>query len=219
MLPQIFRRRPQILPPQEAYAIWAESYPPRPHNPLMEVEQATVAPVIAACAASAPRRALDVGTGSGRYLPLLAATGASLVCGIDFSMPMLSKHTSGHPRICADACRLPFANGSFDLISSSLMMGDIADLARCIAELSRVLAAGGHLVYSDFHPSWADGKWRRTFEGPDGRQFELACCPHTITAHLAHLDRYGLDVPAVHEARFPGSAAPAVAVFHAVKRA
>src|SRR5205814_720635 len=58
MLPEIFRRRPQMLPPQEAYAIWAESYPPRPHNPLMEMEQATVAPVLASCAASAPRRAL-----------------------------------------------------------------------------------------------------------------------------------------------------------------
>jgi len=207
-----------MLSPQEAYAIWADSYPPRPHNPLMEVEQATVAPVLASCASSAPQRALDVGTGSGRYLPLLAATGATFVCGVDFSMPMLSKHTGAYPRLCADACRIPIRTGSFDLVSSSLMMGDIIDLARCIAELSRVLAAGGHLVYSDFHPSWAEERWRRTFEGPDGRSFELACHPHTITAHLAHLDRYGLDVPAVHEARFPGSDAQAVAVFHAVKR-
>ncbi len=190
----------RLLPAREAYAIWAESYPPHPHNPLMEAEQGIVAPILA------------------RNLPLLASTGARFVCGVDFSMPMLSKDTSGRPRVCANACKLPFHDRSFDLISSSLMMGDIADLAQCIAELARVLTPGGHLVYSDFHPAWAAGSGRRTFEAADGRSFELAYCAHSIAAHLAPLDRYGLDVLAVHEAHVPQTEPPVAAVFHAVKR-
>jgi SAM-dependent methyltransferase len=216
MLLDGFRRsRSRKLPAQQAYAIWADSYPPRPHNPLMEAEQATVEAILAPLSS---RRALDVGTGSGRNLPLLASTGARLVSGVDFSMPMLAKHTSGHPRACGNACALPFRDAVFDLIASSLMMGDISDLAHCIAEIARVLAPGGHLVYSDFHPLWAAGNGRRTFEAPDGRSFELAYCPHTIPAHLAHLDRHGLDVLAVHEAHVPQQEVPVVAVFHAVKR-
>ena len=34
--------------------------------------------------------------------------------------------------------------------------------------MARVLAAGGHLVYSDFHPSWAQRGWSRTFRAADG---------------------------------------------------
>jgi len=204
-----------MLPAQEAYAIWAESYPPRPHNPLMEAEQSTVAAILAPLSS---RRALDVGTGSGRNLPLLASSGARLVCGIDFSMPMLSKDASGRSRVCGNACALPFRDAGFDLITSSLMMGDISDLAHCVGEIARVLARSGHLVYSDFHPLWAAANGRRTFESSDGRSFEIAYCPHTIPAHLAHLDRHGLDVLAVHEAHVPQQDVPVVAVFHAVKR-
>ena len=216
MLSQIFgRREPERLATRDAYAIWAECYPPWPHNALMEAEQAAVAPILAA---TTPHCALDVGTGSGRYLPLLAATGARLVCGLDFSMPMLARHRSGRPRVCADACRIPFRDASFDLVSSSLMMGDIPDLAACIAEFARVLEPGGHLVYSDFHPSWTAGKWRRTFEGLDGRSFELAYRPHSIAAHVAQLERRGLDVLAVHQPCLPGGQTPVVAIVHAVKR-
>ncbi len=70
------------------YALWAETYPPRPHNPLMEAEQSVVG-ADARSAAAAPR-ALDVGTGTGRYLPLLQSAGARLVVGIDLSLAMLA---------------------------------------------------------------------------------------------------------------------------------
>ena len=237
----------RALPAREAYALWAGSYPPVPHNPLMQTEQAIVAPIIRS---TSPRRALDVGTGSGRYLPLLVATGARVVVGVDFSLPMLRAGCSGAdgrpgpadaggadvsaagtvPRVCGDACRLPFRDATFDLVSSSLMVGDVADLARWVGEVARVTAPGGHLVYSDFHPSWATGRWRRTFQTADGRSFEVAYFPHTIAEHLRVLADRSFDVRAIREPRLEarnGAArlarigrrpAPVVVVFHAVKR-
>ena len=131
--------------------------------------------------------------------------------------------------MCGDACLLPFRNASFDLVSSSLMVGDVADLAGWIDELARVLAPGGHLIYSDVHPSWATERWRRTFRTADGRSFEVAYFPHPIAEHLALLDGRAFEIRAIREPRSaaPDGAAwlrrssprnaPLVVVFHAVK--
>lgn len=202
------------LPAREGYALWADTYPPQPHNPLMVAEQDVVQPIIMA---AAPRRALDVGTGTGRYLTPLRTAGARFVIGVDMSLPMLEHRRCRTPRVCGDACRLPFADGAFDLVCASLMVGDVADLGPWINEATRVLAPGGHLVYSDFHPSWSSQQWRRTFRAADGRQFELAYFPHTIDDHLARLDDAALEVRAIREPRVAGRSTPVVAVFHAVK--
>lgn len=205
-----------MLPSQQAYDLWAESYPPRPHNPVMQAEQDVVAPLISAIS---PTRVLDVGTGTGRYLPLLAATNARVVVGLDLSMAMLTRQVSVAPRVCGDGCRLPFVDRSFDLVTSSLMAGDIEDLAEWVAEMSRVLVPGGHLIYSDFHPNWVTEGWRRTFRAPDGRTFEVAYCPHTIEAHLSALAGAALLVKTIREPRCTGHVSPVVVAFHAVKRA
>jgi malonyl-CoA O-methyltransferase len=186
-----------MLPARDAYELWAESYPPVAHNPLMRVEQDVVEPLLARIRAT---RALDVGTGSGRYLPLLRATGASAVVGVDFSLAMLRRGAAAG-RVCGDACRLPFQRASFDLINASLMVGDVADLGAWTREMARVLSLGGQLVYSDFHPSWAKRGWRRTFRSADGELHEVAFNPHTIDQHLAALDQAGLAVRTIREPR------------------
>ena len=218
------------LPAREAYALWAESYPPVAHNPLMRVEQGVVQALLTHIRA---RRALDVGTGSGRYLPVLKATGASTVLGVDFSLAMLRRGSPPPSRVCGDACRLPFRRASFDLINASLMVGDIADLGAWTREMARVLTTGGQLVYSDFHPSWAQRGWSRTFRSADGEMHDIEFNPHAIDDHLAALDRAGFDVRAIREPRFQASRGQErgikafrrrwgnpqlVVVFHAVKK-
>ena len=202
------------LPAREGYALWAETYPPRPHNPLMEAEQAIVQPLIES---ALPTRALDVGTGTGRYLALLKSAGARSVVGVDMSLPMLGHGTRDLPRVCGDACGLPFRDASFDLVCSSLMVGDVADLRAWVREATRVLAPGGHLIYSDFHPSWAARRWHRTFRDAAGRRRELAYFPHAIEEHLAALEASPLAVRAIREPRIADRPAPVVVVFHAVK--
>lgn len=214
------------LSPRAAYEIWADTYPAVAHNPLMRIEQEVVEPLIAHLRA---KRALDVGSGSGRYLPLLESTGASIVPGLDFSLAMLTRST-GRARVCGDACRLPFRRASFDLVNASLMVGDISDLAGWTREMARVLSARGHLVYSDFHPSWAQRGWSRTFRAADGVQHDVSFNPHTLDDHLAAIEHAGLRLLAVREPRFRDEAEPSikafrrrwgnppvVVVFHAVK--
>lgn len=199
---------------QEGYERWAPTYPPHPHNPVMQAEAAVVESIVRAAAG---RRALDVGTGTGRNLAVLKATGAVFVTGIDLSAPMLSAGTDACPRVRGDAQRLPFASGSFDLVTSSLMCGDVPDLAAWIAEATRVLAPGGQLVYSDFHPSWAAVGWRRTFKGADGHLYELPFFPHGIDEHLELLAQHGMTLRAVREPAIVGKTAPVVVVLHAAK--
>jgi malonyl-CoA O-methyltransferase len=214
------------LEPRAAYDLWADTYPAVAHNPLMRVEQSVVEPMLCQLRAM---RALDVGTGSGRYLPLLRATGAAVVAGVDFSIAMLTRGSRGG-KVCGDACHLPFRRSSFDLVNASLMVGDIDDLDAWTREIARVLTAGGHLVYSDFHPSWTQHGWSRTFRTAGGAMHDVAFHAHAIDDHLAALDRAGLRVRAIREPRFKdeGDAGvkafrrrwgnpQVVAVFHAVK--
>jgi malonyl-CoA O-methyltransferase len=218
-----------VLSPRAAYALWADGYPAVAHNPLMRLEQDVVEQLLSHIRGA---RALDVGCGSGRYLPILGAAGASHVVALDFSLAMLSRAT-GRRRVCGDACGLPFRRATFDVVNASLMVGDVADLLRWAREIARVLSPGGHLVYSDFHPSWAKRGWSRTFRATDGAHYDVSFHPHTIDDHLTALQQVGLRVRAIREPRFGGSAhdddrgikafrrrwgnPQVVVVFHAVK--
>ena len=204
---------PEALPLREGYALWADTYPPL-HDELMEVEQAIVEPLIDG---ALPTCALDVGTGTGRYLDLLTSAGARRVVGLDMSLAMLGRTPREVSCVCGDAYRLPFRDASFDLVCSSLMVGDLADLGAWVREATRVLAPGGHLIYSDFHPSRSARRWRRTFIDARGRRRELKYFPHQIEEHLAALEASPLAVRAIREPRISDRSAPVVAVFHAVK--
>jgi malonyl-CoA O-methyltransferase len=188
---------PIPMTPRAAYALWSDVYPSAAHNPLMRTEQLVVGSLISSVK---PRRALDVGTGSGRYLPVLASAGASAVVGVDFSREMLARVPPGaHRRICADGRRLPFGDRTFDLVNASLMAGDIADLPAWLAELARVTEPGGHVIYSDFHPSWTAHGWRRTFATRSGDTIDLPYEPHTLDDHLVALEQADLRLLACYE--------------------
>lgn len=189
----------QTMAARDAYELWAETYPPYAHNPLMTAEQDVVTRRLSTIRATT---ALDVGTGSGRCVPLLEGTGATLVVGADLSIGMLRRNESRH-RVCADANQLPLPSGAFDLVNASLIAGDIADLGPWIDELARVLMPAGHLIYSDFHPAWDHHGWQRTFRTADGDERALPRASHQLEDHFAALERAGLDVLAAEEVSVP----------------
>src|SRR5262249_19806914 len=135
----------------------------------------------------------------------------------DRSMAMLTRGRGA--RVCADATCLPFRRSTFDVVNASLMVGDIADLAGWAREMARVLTAGGHLIYSDFHPTWIEHGWQRTFRDAGGHLRAVAFRPHAIDAPLAALAAAGFAVLAIREPRLKirRRDLPVLAVFHAIR--
>ena len=199
------------LPPQAAYALWAPSYPPRPHNRLMAVEQAAV---VALLPDLAGRQALDAGCGTGRYLRVLADRGA-MVTGVDLSAAMLAHARESSSRLVhASVCALPIRSGSMDVVVSGLALGDVEDLALAMIEMARVLRSGGQLIYSVVHPQGATKGWSRTFEA-DGRQCAVAGFWHSADEHRAAVASAGLTIDAWREPHIDDPTCPVALVVRA----
>jgi ubiquinone/menaquinone biosynthesis C-methylase UbiE len=110
------------------------------------VSRERLAPMIAALdaldALDEPRRALDVGTGSGAVARLLSERWpATEVTGVDVSPGMVeeARRLGGERYEVADAAALPFDAGSFDLVTLNNMIP-------FFDELARVTAPGGHVA-------------------------------------------------------------------------
>ncbi|MGI8714922.1 MAG: class I SAM-dependent methyltransferase, partial [Solirubrobacteraceae bacterium] len=113
----------------------------------------------ALCAAielAAPRSGdvtLDVGTGTGALLRLLAAHPRRPLraVGVDGSEAMLARVVAlpeGWTVLCADARRLPTPDASVDLVTCAYLLHllDESDRHEVLRELARVLAPGGRAV-------------------------------------------------------------------------
>jgi SAM-dependent methyltransferase len=92
-------------------------------------------------------RILDVGCGTGYNLGLLARHGASF--GLDLNERGLAHARDvGRPIMRADTTRLPFADGTFDLVTSFDMMQCIPTDREAVREMARVAKPGGVVVVS-----------------------------------------------------------------------
>jgi malonyl-CoA O-methyltransferase len=105
-----------------------------------------------------PRVVLDLGAGTGHASRALRRRyRQARVIAVDASLGMLRTATRQQSwlrrfdRVCADAHRLPFADGSVDLIVSSLML-PWCDPDGVFAECRRVLAPRGLLSFSSLGP-------------------------------------------------------------------
>ena len=104
----------------------------------------------------AGRRILDAGCGSGPLFAALRDRGA-VVTGIDTSTGMLElarrRLGAGADLQVADlGSPLPFPDGAFDDVITSLVLHYLEDWGPALAELRRVLTPGGRLIVSVDHP-------------------------------------------------------------------
>jgi demethylmenaquinone methyltransferase/2-methoxy-6-polyprenyl-1,4-benzoquinol methylase len=104
----------------------------------------------------AGERVLDLAAGTATSSVALARSGATVV-GCDFSLGMLRQGRGrGVDLVAGDAMRLPFADDSFDAVTISFGLRNVADPSVALAELRRVTRPGGRLVVCEFsHPTWA----------------------------------------------------------------
>jgi malonyl-CoA O-methyltransferase len=129
-----------------------------------------------------PKRILDVGCGAGGSRALLSKRFPdSFWVGTDLSEPMLRSQASERrilnslfarlrgratDRVCAEAAGLPFADATFDLVFSNLMLHWHPAPHSVFPEWKRVLRVDGLLLFSCF--------------GPDTLQELRAACAETL---------------------------------------
>jgi 2-polyprenyl-6-hydroxyphenyl methylase/3-demethylubiquinone-9 3-methyltransferase len=102
-------------------------------------------------------RALDLGSGTGWFSEKASRLGASVTSlDISTSLAKITRDRAQSSAVAADALRLPFASGSFDLVVSSEMLEHLARPEKAIAEAARVLAPRGMLVITTPNRPW---KW------------------------------------------------------------
>jgi len=110
----------------------------------------------------AGKRVLDAGCAGGAQSEWLVGRGATVVA-LDVSdrMVELSRVRIGEGAVVLQAdLSLPLpqvpelADGSFDVVMSSLTLHYVDDWSRPLAEFFRLLKPGGTLVFSTHHPYW-----------------------------------------------------------------
>jgi demethylmenaquinone methyltransferase/2-methoxy-6-polyprenyl-1,4-benzoquinol methylase len=116
-------------------------------------------------------RVLDLccGTGDMAFALQRQANPSSSILGADFSHRMLqlaTKKSRGTtlPWIEADALRLPFAEESFDLVTSAFGFRNLADYDAGLREILRILRPGGECGILDFgEPKGVVGSFYRLY--------------------------------------------------------
>lgn len=128
--------------------------------------------------AAAPRggAVLDVGCGPGRLVRLLARRRPDLrVEGVDVTPQMVDHATrlladaglGGRTRVVrADAAGLPFADASFDVVTSTMSFHHWHPLAGSVHEVLRVLRPGGTAYLYDVGAAPFDGVRRAVADVP-----------------------------------------------------
>lgn len=97
-------------------------------------------------------RILDVAAGTGTSSQALLVPGSEVVAA-DFSKGMLEEGAKRHPDlkfVFADAMKLPFGDGEFDVITISFGLRNVQSHHVALKEFLRVLKPGGRLVVCEF---------------------------------------------------------------------
>jgi demethylmenaquinone methyltransferase/2-methoxy-6-polyprenyl-1,4-benzoquinol methylase len=120
----------------------------------------------------APRRVLDVATGTAGVALMLAERTHAKIIGLDLTEQMLRR---GHDRVqtagdqdrvrlvAGRAEQLPFPDAAFDALTFTYLLRYVADPAATLAELARVVRPGGTVAALEFGvprpPVWLPA-WR-----------------------------------------------------------
>jgi SAM-dependent methyltransferase len=126
-------------------------------GPLIEGIAADIA-----AAAPAGAQVLEVGCGPG-HLSIRLARHAFEVTGLDLDPAMIDRARANADRpgnsdqhrpsfVVGDVATLPFPDGSFDLVVSTLSMHHWADPTAGLGEIGRVLRPSGQALIWDFRP-------------------------------------------------------------------
>lgn len=145
-----------------SFSVAAEQY-----DGLAQLQQ-TVGMALLPKASSSKTRVLDLGCGTGYFIPYLCDIfPCAKILGVDIAQGMIQVASAQHEQaqyVCADAHCLPMVNKSVDLIYSNLMFQWSDDFLGGLHECRRILADDGELCFSiltkntmhELHQSWGE---------------------------------------------------------------
>jgi ubiquinone/menaquinone biosynthesis C-methylase UbiE len=140
-------------------------------------------------------RALDIGCGTGDFTAVLADAGAQPI-GVDVAQAALDRARARHPgldfRLVPIDGPLPLEDASFNLVWASEVIEHVADTARWLSEVRRVLAPRGRLLVTT--PS--HGRLRLLLGGIERYSEPLGDHLHLYTKRSLRevLNEFGFDV-------------------------
>lgn len=142
--------------------------------------------VAKAVGAQPGERIVDLAAGTGTSSVPFRRAGAYVV-PVDFSLGMLRTGRGRLPYLpftAGDALHLPFADATFDAVTISFGLRNVADPDAGLAELARVTKPGGRLVVCEFsHPTWAP--FRAVYDN-----YLMRALPKVATAVSSDPDAY-----------------------------
>ena len=165
---------------------------------LAKVERAGLRAMRERLLGHAAGRVLEIGAGTGANLPLYGHAVASLTL-TEPERPMLrrleGKLNGLEPRpavLRAPAEDLPFADGAFDTVVSTLVLCGVDDQPRALREVRRVLRPGGRLLFLEHVRSDEPGLARTQDRMNGVNRFVAGCDCNRPT--LATIQAAGFDV-------------------------
>jgi ubiquinone/menaquinone biosynthesis C-methylase UbiE len=116
-----------------------------------ETTTALIRSVLLYVPSSPGARVIDIGCGTGRYALLLASMTEARVFATDLSWAMVEKgrqkdNAQNMSWSLSDACRIPFADESFDAALLFLVLHVLKDPKEALQEAYRILRPGGHCL-------------------------------------------------------------------------
>jgi len=195
------RPKPEKADIRRGYDRWSLIYDEEA-NSLIGLEEPLVREALADVAGLA---VLDLGCGTGRHALWLAAAGAA-VTAVDFSEGMMAK---ARTKPGAEGIRflahdlhepLPFADGTFDVVVSGLVLEHLRALGPFFAEARRVLRPGGRAVVSGMHPAmFLRGVQARFTDPATGEKVQPGSVEHTIGEMATAAVRAGFALEEIAE--------------------